>query len=143
MSHSDPNGLRAGARPRPLSPHMGIYRMTRYSLLSSITNRLTGGLLSLGLIVLVYWLAAVAQGPRAYARASFVLASMPLRLLCALLIFAFCYHLTAGVRHLVWDTGHGLERNQSRRSATLVAVVSVVLALLVCRWAFSTHGALP
>jgi succinate dehydrogenase / fumarate reductase, cytochrome b subunit len=143
MSYRDPQGLRAGTHSRPLSPHIGIYRMTRYSLLSSITNRVTGALLSLGLIVLVYWLAAVAQGQRAYARASLVLASAPLRVLYALLIFAFCYHLIAGVRHLVWDTGRGLERNQSRRSAALVAVVSLALALILCWWAFSARGVRP
>jgi succinate dehydrogenase / fumarate reductase, cytochrome b subunit len=143
MSERDPHGLRAGARERPLSPHIGIYRKTRYSLLSSITNRATGALLSLGLIVLVYWLAAVAQGQRAYARASVVLASAPLRVLYALLILAFCYHLTAGVRHLVWDTGHGLERSQSRRSATLVAVVALALAVLVCWWALSARAGPP
>jgi succinate dehydrogenase / fumarate reductase, cytochrome b subunit len=143
MSHPDPHALRAGARQRPLSPFFTIYRMTRYSLLSSITNRVTGALLSLGLIVLVYWLAAVAQGRRAYAHASHVLASVPLRMLYVLLIFAFCYHLTAGMRHLVWDTGHGLERTQSRRSAALVAIVSLALALLLCWWAFGVSGGRP
>src|SRR2546429_6309330 len=40
------------------------------------------------------------------------------------LILAFSYHLTAGIRHLVWDTGRGLERKQSERSAWLVVGVS-------------------
>jgi succinate dehydrogenase cytochrome b556 subunit len=47
------------------------------------------------------------------------------------LLVAFCYHLVAGIRHLVWDTGRGLERAQSKRSATLVVVASLALILLL------------
>ena len=51
-------------------------------------------------------------------------------------IIAFCYHLVAGIRHLIWDTGRGLERRQSQRSAWLVVAVSVLLMLAVgyCAW---------
>jgi succinate dehydrogenase/fumarate reductase cytochrome b subunit len=38
----------------------------------------------------------------------------------------------AGIRHLVWDTGTYLEREQSRRSAWLVGLVSIVLTIAVC-----------
>ena len=58
-------------RERPLSPHFTIYRMSRYSLLSSIANRLTGIVLSLGVVVLTYWLVAAAGGARAYLRARY------------------------------------------------------------------------
>ena len=54
---------------RPLSPHLTVYRMTRYTLATSIFNRFTGVGLSLGLVLLVYWLTAVAGGPLALARA--------------------------------------------------------------------------
>jgi succinate dehydrogenase / fumarate reductase cytochrome b subunit len=47
------------------------------------------------------------------------------------LVVAFCYHLVAGLRHLVWDTGHALERAQSQRSAWVVIAVTVVLVLLM------------
>ena len=95
---------------RPLSPHLSVYRMYRYSLATSNANRFTGVALSAGLLLLVYWLMAVAGGARSYARATRVL-SLPLaKLVYAALIVAFCYHLVAGLRHLVWDTGHALER---------------------------------
>ncbi len=114
---------------RPLSPHMTIYRMTRYSLLSSFANRATGIGLSLGLIVLVYWLTSLARGAHAYVRAQSILASLPLKVLYALLLAAFSYHLIAGIRHLVWDTGRGMERSQSQKSAWLVIGCALVLAL--------------
>jgi len=110
--------------------------MFRYTLFTSFANRVTGIVMSLGLLVLVYWLMAVASGAAAYTRAIGVL-SMPIfKLLYAALLLAFSYHLVAGVRHLVWDTGHGLERGQSKSSAGIVIVVSVLLMVLFIYWAF-------
>jgi succinate dehydrogenase / fumarate reductase cytochrome b subunit len=126
-------------RARPLSPHIFIYRMRRYSLLSSITNRITGLALSLGLIVLAYWLVGVAGGPVRYAQALGVLASWPLRIVYALLLGAFAYHLIAGIRHLIWDSGRALERAHSQRSAWLIGALAVALALVLWLWAFLGH----
>ena len=123
-------------RQRPLSPHISVYRMTRYSLLSSILNRATGILLSLGLVALVYWLTSLARGAHAYVQAQTLLASLPAKALYAALLAAFSYHLVAGLRHLVWDTGHGLERSQSQKSAWLVMVAALVLAVLLIACAF-------
>jgi succinate dehydrogenase / fumarate reductase, cytochrome b subunit len=110
--------------------------MSRYTLATSIFNRFTGVGLSLGLLLLIYWLMAVAGGRRGYAHALTLLCSPLAKVVYALLIVAFCYHLVAGIRHLVWDTGRGLERTQSQKSAYLVVVVSIVLMLLVayCAW---------
>ena len=127
---------------RPLSPHLSVYRMSRYTLATSIANRFTGLALSLGLVLLVYWLMALAGGARSYARATHVLALPVAKLVYAALIVAFCYHLVAGFRHLVWDTGHGLERAQSRHSAWLVVAVSLVLMLLIAWhvWPAGAHA---
>jgi len=116
---------------RPLSPHLSVYRMSRYTLATSIANRFTGVALSLGLPLLVYWLTAVAGGPHSYAIAMRVLTTPLAQLVYAALVVAFCYHLVAGLRHLVWDTGHALERAQSQRSAWVVIAVTVVLVLLM------------
>jgi succinate dehydrogenase / fumarate reductase cytochrome b subunit len=115
---------------RPLSPHATVYKF-KYTLVTSFLNRLTGVALSLGLLVLAYWLMAVAGGSRAYARATAVLSTGIFKLLYAVLLIAFCYHLVAGIRHLIWDTGRCLERAQSKRSAGLVTIVSIVL-MIVC-----------
>jgi succinate dehydrogenase / fumarate reductase, cytochrome b subunit len=123
---------------RPLSPHLSVYRF-KYTLASSILNRLTGLVLSLGLIVLVWWLLAIAGGEASYARASAVLSLGIFKLLYVALLASFSYHLVAGIRHLVWDTGRCLEREQSRRSAWLVGLVSVVLTLA---WIYFASGSL-
>ena len=41
---------------------MTIYRMRRYSMLSSFANRITGMVLSAGLVLFIYWLTALARG---------------------------------------------------------------------------------
>jgi succinate dehydrogenase / fumarate reductase, cytochrome b subunit len=128
-------------RERPLSPHLSVYRMTRYSLATSIFNRITGVILSVGLLVLVYWLMAVAGGTRAYVRAHEVLSSGIFKLVYAGLLVAFCYHLVAGIRHLVWDTGRGMERAQSKRSAGVVVAVSIALVILLGYWLFLSGSA--
>jgi succinate dehydrogenase / fumarate reductase cytochrome b subunit len=123
-------------RARPLSPHVTIYRMSRYSLITSFANRITGGVLSVGLLLLIYWLTSLARGARAYARAQELLGSGLAKLIYIALIAAFCYHLAAGIRHLIWDTGRGLEKAQSQRSAWLVIAVALLMALACIGWAF-------
>lgn len=115
---------------RPLSPHLSVYRF-KYTLTTSILNRLSGMALSLGFVLLVYWLAAIAAGEAAQLRAQRALAAPALKVLYGLLLLAFCYHLVAGVRHLIWDTGRGLERAQAQRSAWVVVAASLLLALLL------------
>ena len=129
-------------RARPLSPHWTIYRMRRYSMLSSLANRATGAALSAGLLLFIYWLTALARGARAYARAQDVLGSGVAKLIYLAVIAAFCYHLVAGIRHLIWDTGHGLEKSQSQRSAWLVIGAAGVLTVLCALWAFRAREGL-
>lgn len=126
---------------RPLSPHLSVYRMYRYSVLTSITNRFTGLALSAGLIVLVYWLMALAGGPRAYGHARDVLSSGLFKAIFLILLAAFSYHLIAGIRHLIWDTGRGLERTHSQRSAWLVGIAAAALFVGLTWWMLACAGA--
>jgi succinate dehydrogenase / fumarate reductase, cytochrome b subunit len=121
---------------RPLSPHLSVYRMFRYTLFTSFANRVTGLVLSVGLLVLVYWLMAVASGEGAYARAMGILSLPIFKLLYAAQLLAFAYHWVAGCRHLIWDTGRGMERGQSKKSAGVVIGVSLVLMIALIYWAF-------
>lgn len=128
---------------RPLSPHLSVYRMSRYTLLSSIVNRATGLVLSVGLILLVYWLVAVASGPAAYSSARTVLSLSVLKAVYVILLATFSYHLFAGIRHLIWDTGHGLERAQAKRSAALVVICAILLFLGLAWWALHAGARAP
>src|SRR5439155_25905091 len=95
--------------PRPLSPHLSVYKF-KYTLTTSILNRFTGLALSAGLLLLVYWLMAVAGGAHAQARAARLLSLPLVRLVYGALFVAFCYHLIACIRHLVLGAGLVMER---------------------------------
>jgi len=125
---------------RPLSPHLSVYRMYRYTLLTSFANRMAGVAISVGFVLLAYWLIAIAGGARAYAQASALLATAAMKIVLALVLMATVYHLLAGIRHLVWDTGHGLERAQSQRSAWLIVGLSIVLVLLLGWWILGSRS---
>ena len=82
--------------PRPLSPHLQVYKPQLTSVLS-ITHRGTGVALAVGTIVLMYWLLSLAAGPQAYATASAVLGSFIGQLILFAFTFSFCYHLCNGM----------------------------------------------
>jgi succinate dehydrogenase / fumarate reductase cytochrome b subunit len=126
---------------RPLSPHLSIYRFA-YTMALSIAHRISGLGLSIGLVLLVAWLFALARGAAAHEAFARFIAAWPAKVLLALFVVAFCYHLANGVRHLVWDTGRGLERHQARASAKLVVAFTVLSsALLIYLFLFSRGSA--
>ena len=116
-------------RARPLSPFMH-YRW-QYTNTLSILHRITGVLLSLGFLLLVYWLGSAAYGPECYATALAVLGPLPAQLVLLGVTFSFCYHLLNGVRHLFFDMGRGFELKTARSSGRAVAVAAVVLGFVV------------
>jgi succinate dehydrogenase / fumarate reductase cytochrome b subunit len=116
--------------PRPLSPHLGVYRFM-YTMSLSILHRITGVAASFGFLLFAWWLMALATGHEAYDRAMRLLDSPVAKLLLVGFTFSFVYHFCNGIRHLVWDTGRGLERAQARRSGAVVVVAALVLTALV------------
>jgi succinate dehydrogenase / fumarate reductase, cytochrome b subunit len=117
-------------KKRPLSPHLQIYKPQITSIVS-IFHRMSGAFMAMGLIVLTYWLGAAAYGPEAYGRALAVLDSWFVSLVLYALMAAYFYHLLNGIRHLVWDTGRGLEKDQVTISGTLVIAGTVILTAAV------------
>jgi succinate dehydrogenase cytochrome b subunit len=108
---------------RPLSPHLQVYRWQVTNLLS-IMHRMTGVALSLGAVVLVGWLVALASGPAAYDSAHALLAAAWFKLPLIGWIFCFFFHLANGIRHLFWDAGSGFEIAQIRASGWAVVLVA-------------------
>ena len=116
---------------RPLSPFMfpSWYHFQIGSALS-ILHRLTGIALSVGSILLAWWLIAVAAGGQVFAATHAFLASPIGILLLFLWSVAFFYHLCNGVRHLVWDSGYGFELRTARLSSYAVLAAAVVLTVI-------------
>jgi len=113
---------------RPLSPHLQVYRLPLTAVLS-ITHRITGVVLSIGLVLWAVCLMAIAEGEAQFAWIQAVLRSIPGQLLLWAWLFSLFIHLSHGVRHLIWDTGHGFDRETLDRYAYLEVVASVLLTL--------------
>lgn len=113
---------------RPLSPHLQVYR-PQWTTVLSISHRATGIAISVGAIVLVWWLAAAAASPEYYEDFAWVAGSFIGQL--ALFVWSFClfYHLANGIRHLMWDSGRWLELEQARQSGYAVVVIAAVLTV--------------
>jgi len=115
---------------RPLSPHLGVYKFM-YTMSLSIMHRFTGMVASVGFLAFVWWLMALATGAESYAAAMRCLSTPFAKLVLIGFTFSFVYHFCNGIRHLVWDTGRGMERAQARRSGVVVIVASLLLTLLL------------
>lgn len=112
---------------RPLSPHLQVYRLPLAAVLSIVASRATGIGLSLGLLLLTWWLTSAAYGPDAYDQAMTYIAS-PVGLF---VLFGFSlalfFHLCNGVRHLLWDAGRNFEIGQTKRGNIYVIISALVL----------------
>ena len=127
---------------RPLSPHLRVYKFM-YTMSLSILHRITGCVAAAGFLLFAWWLMALASGPVAYAAAMHALSSPPAKLLLVGFTFSFVYHLCNGIRHLVWDTGRGLERTQARRSAAVVVVATLALTAMTVWFGCRAFGLAP
>ena len=121
---------------RPLSPHLTIWKWGP-GMLVSILHRLTGGALAVaGLALLAWWLWAIAAGSIEHDKFS-TMAVSPIGLIVLVgLTWAFWQHLLSGVRHLVMDTGAGLELRLNRLFAVLTVAASLFLTALT--WVIAT-----
>ncbi|MBC8020896.1 MAG: succinate dehydrogenase, cytochrome b556 subunit [Methyloceanibacter sp.] len=115
---------------RPLSPHLQIYR-PMLTMMMSIAHRLSGVANAVGFILLAWWLVAIASGPEAYAQVSRFFAGIPGRVLLFLFSWALIHHMLGGIRHLIWDTGSGLDKTSIEVFAWLTIIGSTVLTVLV------------
>lgn len=114
---------------RPLSPHLQIYRPQLTSI-SSILTRITGNALLVAGLLVAWWFLAAATGPGHFALADGAITSWPGRLVMTLSLWALWYHALAGVRHLIWDAGLGLELKTAEIMGWICIGGSVVLTAL-------------
>lgn len=124
---------------RPLSPHLGIYRMT-LTMLMSIVHRITGGALFFGTLLMAWWLLATASGPTAYAKFQAFAGSIIGMLILFGYTWALIHHMLGGIRHLIWDTGAALEKHVASRVAWATVAGSVVLTVLIWIAGYAARG---
>lgn len=125
---------------RPLSPFMiGPYYKPQLTSMLSITHRLTGLGLSFGAVLLVAWLVSLASGPDRYAMVAPHLAAWYGKAVLVAFTWALLYHFCNGIRHLMWDTGKGLDMPTAEKTGYAVMVGSVVLTAAVWAVALFLH----
>ena len=121
---------------RPLSPFMiGPYYKPQMTSVLSITHRLTGLALSLGIMLLVAWFVCLAAGPERYAKIAPHLAAWYGQAVLVAFTWALLYHFCNGIRHLIWDLGKGLEIRSAESLGMAVIVLSIILTASV--WALA------
>lgn len=125
------------SKQRPLSPHLQIYRLPLTAVLS-ILHRITGALLALGLAVLVIWLAAAAWCGDVYDPLRDWFGGWFGQVLLIAWTVALYFHWCNGIRHLIWDLGHGFDLATVDKTAVIALLATVILSaatwMLAASW---------
>ena len=124
---------------RPLSPHLQIYR-PMLTMMMSIVHRITGAALYFGMVLLVWWFVAAAISERDFELAQTFFGHWLGRIVLFGFTWALIHHGLGGIRHLIWDTGRGLDLKTVEWLARANLVGSIVLTLLL--WAVA-YGVMP
>ena len=114
---------------RPLSPHLTIYR-PQVTSVSSIFIRITGNALVFSTLLLVAWFLAAAIGPKTFNVMHFIISGWFGKIILILSLWALWYHSLGGIRHLVWDTGRGLELKTAEIMGWAMILGSFLLTII-------------
>lgn len=116
-------------RARPLSPHITVYRWP-ITMVLSIVHRATGIALYAGILLVAWWLVALATSPEWFDTANGIMGSI----LGQLVLFGFTWsmfmHMVGGIRHMLWDTGVAMEKHTSIQTSWVSLIASLVLTAL-------------
>ncbi len=115
---------------RPLSPHLQVYKFIP-TMAMSILHRITGGALYFGTVLVAAWLIAAASGEEHFNRVNGLFGSFLGQVILFGYTWALLHHLLGGLRHIMWDLGHGFEKEFSTKLAKANLVASIVLTVLV------------
>ncbi len=119
---------------RPLSPFLSVYKLEPSMVMSGL-HRITGFALTVGLLLLTWWLVAAAAGPDYFAVVQWLLGTWIGKLALIGWTFSIFYHLGTGIRHLGFDLGYGLSKAGIDASGWTVAFFSA--GMTVVTWIIS------
>ena len=119
-------------RPRPLSPHLQVYRMVP-TMLASIMHRITGAALYFGTLLVAAWIIAAATSAEWFDMVSGVYGSWFGQFVLLGYTWALMFHMLGGIRHFVWDTASFMDKHTATRLAWATVIGSLVLTVLI--WA--------
>ena len=115
--------------PRPISPHLQVYRWY-FTMALSIAHRVSGSALAVGLILLTWWLTALAAGEESFATVHAVMDNWFGGLVLFGYTFILFFHLANGIRHLAWDFGFGLDVERAKSTGMFVLIGAAAATLV-------------
>ena len=114
------------AKPRPLSPHLQVYRPQLTSVMS-IMHRASGAVLATGSLLVALWLVALAAGAAVFNPVADAMQHPFGQLVVFGYSLALVYHGLNGIRHLMWDLRIGLEIKKVYQSGYIVLGLTVLV----------------
>jgi succinate dehydrogenase / fumarate reductase cytochrome b subunit len=127
-------------RPRPLSPHLTVWKPT-VTYVTSIVHRITGGAMYFGTLLIAWWLIAASISEEAFGYADWFFGSWIGRLILFGYTWALMQHMLGGIRHFIWDAGAGLEKHTASKIAWINVVAAIVLTIVVWVAGYMARGA--
>ncbi|NOR79557.1 MAG: succinate dehydrogenase, cytochrome b556 subunit [Methyloprofundus sp.] len=116
-------------KQRPLSPHLQVYRLPLTGIVS-ITHRMTGVLLTAGLMLFVVSLALIQCGASSYNAMQEFIQQPLVEIAIWLMVYALFFHLCHGIRHLIWDLGKSYDKLLMNYYIILELFASVALTFI-------------
>ncbi|MEI4487932.1 succinate dehydrogenase, cytochrome b556 subunit [Frigidibacter sp. MR17.14] len=117
---------------RPISPFMiGPYYRPQLTSMTSILTRITGNAMIVAFFLGTWWMLAAATSPEYFAQVNACVTSWLGDIVFFLSLWGLCYHFLAGIRHLIFDAGRGLDIPTAEKLGWACVIGSVVLAVLV------------
>ncbi|PYE88945.1 succinate dehydrogenase, cytochrome b556 subunit [Phyllobacterium leguminum] len=117
-------------RQRPLSPHLTVYKWP-ITMTMSILHRITGGALYFGTLLVALWLVSAATDEHLFNLVNGFFGSWFGLLVLFGYTWALMHHMVGGIRHLIWDTITGLDKQTASKMAWATVITSVTLTLLI------------
>jgi succinate dehydrogenase / fumarate reductase cytochrome b subunit len=124
---------------RPLSPFLTVYRWP-ITMATSIIHRMTGVALAGGILLLVWWLVAIANGPETYETFKTLIDTTLGQIVLFGFTWSLAYHAVNGIRHLAWDLGYGFALKTADLTGVVVFILSLALAAGAFLIAWTGHG---
>jgi succinate dehydrogenase / fumarate reductase cytochrome b subunit len=94
-------------------------------------HRITGVALYAGTLLLAAWLLSAAMGQVHYDCFMEFMSSWFGRLILFGFTWALVFHALGGIRHLVQDTGRGLEKDFTTNLAYMIFILSVLITVML------------
>lgn len=113
---------------RPVNLDITTVRMP-FAAVLSILHRITGIIIFFGTPLMLWLLQQSLQSPAGFEQVETLLAGGFYRLAFFGLIWAFAYHIMAGIKHLIMDLGHA-ETLEGARIAAAFLILGNLLVLI-------------